>query len=303
MSTPPDVVYALAMDRASGLGYAARLSGLVYTPDGGQHWQDAYSALERDDPLPTTALALSPDFSRDKTLFAGVTGAVLRSTDAGAGWHIASLGTPPPAISALVVSPDYAHDGVVYAGALEDGVFRSADRGLHWRAANFGLLDWHVLCMVISPDFAQDETLFAGTESGVFISENGGLSWRETDFPMERAPVISLCLSQQDHALLAGTESHGLFRSPDRGKTWARIDQDILRDPVNAVHWRTENDLLVLHGDTLMVSADRGSTWTAAANNFAQPITAIAPVLESAEWLVGFENGDIQRVEGDVAPA
>jgi photosystem II stability/assembly factor-like uncharacterized protein len=65
-----------------------------------------------------------------------------------------------------------------------------------------------------------------GPESGIFRSMNGGRAWREVDFPTEFAPVISLQLSPnytEDGTLYAGTESHGLFVSSDRGKTWSRL--------------------------------------------------------------------------------
>jgi hypothetical protein len=77
---------------------------------------------------------------------------------------------------------------------MEDGVLRSWDRGISWAGWNFGLLDLNVYALAISPEFRADETLFVGVESGVFRSGNGGRAWRETAFPMEAGPVLSLAI-------------------------------------------------------------------------------------------------------------
>ena len=116
--------------------------------------------------LATPAVAVSPAFLSDRTVFAGVNGAILRSLDGGATWQYAALRTPPPVVTCLAVSPNYEEDGIAFAGALQDGVFRTADRGGRWASWNFGLIDLGVLCLALSPAFGRDDTLFAGTETG-----------------------------------------------------------------------------------------------------------------------------------------
>ena len=88
-----DIVYALAC--TENLCFAARASGLYRSADGGQTWDFAYASLELAEPLPTTSVALSPDFADDHSVFAGVPGGVLYSTDSGETWHIVGLGSPP----------------------------------------------------------------------------------------------------------------------------------------------------------------------------------------------------------------
>jgi len=222
------------------------------------------------------AVAISPAFASDRTVFAGVPGGILRSFNGGENWDVVQLPSPPPMVSALVISPDYAHDGIVLAGTVEDGVFSTSNRGGNWVAWNFGLLDLNTICLAISPGFAQDETLFVGTDSGIFRSTNGGRAWREVDFPLELAPVLSLALSpgySQDGILFAGTESHGLHRSGDRGRSWVCLGVDIVGEQsapivgaVNAIllspEFPEKADLLVMLSGGLLLSRDGGGSWS-----------------------------------------
>ena len=71
-----DIVYALAASPSfeeDGLCFAARPTGLYRSQDGARSWQDAYASLDLAAALTTPAVALSPAFETDATLFAGLT--------------------------------------------------------------------------------------------------------------------------------------------------------------------------------------------------------------------------------------
>lgn len=57
--------------------FVGRRSGLYRSNDGGDTWQTVYDSLGLEMPLPTLAVALSPEFERDRTVFSGVLGGVL----------------------------------------------------------------------------------------------------------------------------------------------------------------------------------------------------------------------------------
>ncbi len=115
----------------------------------------------------------------------------------------------------------------------------SSARGIgaqSWASWNFGLLDLNIYCLAASPNFAADDTLYAGAESGVFRSTNGGRAWRETAFPMDFGPVLSMALlpdSSANHTLFVGTETHGVFRSDDGGATWTEAGFQEAQTAVN----------------------------------------------------------------------
>jgi photosystem II stability/assembly factor-like uncharacterized protein len=254
------------------------------------------------------AIAISPNFASDRTVFAGVPGGILRSFDGGQTWHVVELPSPPPVVSALVISPDYVRDGIVFASTVEDGVFRTSNRGGLWAAWNFGLLDLNTLCLAISPGFARDETLFVGTDSGIFRSTNGGRAWREVDFPLELAPVLSLALSPayaDDGLLFAGTEAHGLYQSEDRGRAWTRLGADVLVDAVNAIllspDFPEKADILATSSDGLRLSRDGGQSWPnwVSGAELSQGLTCVAAPLglePDAPLLVGLVDGGVQRI-------
>jgi photosystem II stability/assembly factor-like uncharacterized protein len=264
--------------------YAARLSGLYRSDDGGRNWQLAYDSLGISEPLPTLALAAAHG-----DLFAGVGSGVLRSADGGATWEQVFVPSPRTTVTALVASPNDVADGTVIAGTAEDGIFFSRDRGQTWQSGNFGLLDMAVFSLAALPD----GIVFAGTESGVFRSTNGGHSWREVDLPVGYKTVLSLAVTAG--AIYAGTEANGLLRSSDGGTTWQSVGT--FSGAINRV-MASGTDFLVLHDDQLLLSRDGGDTWAAwhAAETAGESITAVyapAGFSDSAPVLLGCQGGKV----------
>jgi photosystem II stability/assembly factor-like uncharacterized protein len=206
-----------------GILFAARHSGLYRSQDGGKTWQLAYEGLNIQEPIPTNAVVLSPDFEQDGVVLGGVSGGVLVSKNRGQDWVFARFHEPAPTVTALAVSPGFTNDGLTLAATLEDGVFLSEDGGMSWQAWNFGLLDWNVYCLAVSPDFLNDRMVFIGVETGVYRSTNGGRSWQDLPFPEDAAPVVAIVLSptfSQDGVIMVDTEEMGRYRSDDGGQTW-----------------------------------------------------------------------------------
>jgi photosystem II stability/assembly factor-like uncharacterized protein len=308
--SPEDHIFQLAAAPASStrpvVCFAARLSGLYRSADGGQTWELAYQNLRPGETLATTAVAISPNFVHEPAVFAGLNGALLRSYDGGVTWRPSRLASPPPAISALAISPQYIQDGRIFAGTSEDGVLASSDRGESWAAWNFGLLDLNILCLALSPDFAADETIYAGVESGLFRSMNGGRAWKEVPLPGSFDAVLSLAVSPrfaEDHTLFVGTENHGLLVSSDRGQSWRLASESTREQPVNSIILFPSGPnrlaILVLHGGGLLLSRNGGRTWkTWRARKLAGREASAILVLHGLQEgvLVGLDDGAISRL-------
>ncbi len=305
-----DYVYAIAPSphfAQDGVWFVGRKSGLFQWNAKNQSWHDAYETLQLPAALVTPAVALSPAFSIDHTVYAGTNGGVLRSEDGGKSWVLGNMPKPPPVITVLMPSPNFAQDGIVFAGSMEDGVLRSPDRGTQWHRWNFGLTDLHVLSMAISPGFAKDQTLWVGTDTALFRSINGGRSWRPLNFPSDLAPVLSVAVSPaypDDETLFVGTEAHGLYVSHDDGKSWGRLAAETFPETVNTILVSAQPsgglNVAVATDTALYVSYDAGNAWHNVDLHLPEDegisiMAAPLGIQPGALLLVGTTNGQIVR--------
>jgi photosystem II stability/assembly factor-like uncharacterized protein len=106
-------------------------------------------------------------------------------------------------------------------------VMRSHDDGEHWYRLNIGQdleYDDCVRCLLADP--ARPEGVFAGTERGLFYSEDCGTHWHRIDCALNDYALWKLAVSRSNPEIMyAGTGSPTraiLFRSHDAGKTWER---------------------------------------------------------------------------------
>jgi photosystem II stability/assembly factor-like uncharacterized protein len=229
--------------------------GLFASDNGGITWKYAYQSLLGDAPLPTVSL-----LHVNGDLFAGVSGAVLRSKDGGSEWQVARLPDPEPLVVALTASPHFTEDGVLFAGTAEDGVYISSDQGESWAVWNFGLLDPNVLSLAVTDAVG----LFAGVSSGLFRSQNRGRSWSPVLLPSGYDAVLSICLSStfdRDGVGYLGTEEYGVLSTPDGGASWVLAENAGLDGPVNSLASGPDGRVVALVNTALMVSNDSAKTW------------------------------------------
>jgi hypothetical protein len=199
--------------------YVAGGGGLFQTTNRGTSW----TVLTRQ---PLQALALSPNFATDNTLFA-VTNQrkILKSTNRGGTLTV----LPSPSaltsgLTAIAVSPNYALDKTLLLGASADGVFKSTNGGATWVQVTSGMPLPAVTALVFSPGFSADRTAFAATfGSGVLVSTNGGNSWAASNSGITDLNATSLTLSPgylQDSTLWVTTAVSGVFQSNTQGTAW-----------------------------------------------------------------------------------
>jgi hypothetical protein len=208
--------------------YGSNSGTLFVNRDNGQTWQMVTGL-----PISRTAaaLAFSPDFVHDRTLFVGlvnggplVTGSGLyRSTDGGQTWQPASRGLTDLMITRLVVSPDFAVDHTLFAAGTSGGLFRSTDGGTSWTPlADRYRTDqsaWATLtALAISPNFARDQRLLIGAD-GTWLSRDGGGTWAMV-LPEAAVSLAYLADAQTVYAILS---SANVARSDDGGEHWVMV--------------------------------------------------------------------------------
>jgi photosystem II stability/assembly factor-like uncharacterized protein len=221
-----------------------------------------------------TALAVSPAFAQDATVFAATMGGLFRSRDAGRSWQRSGTGFTGLSLTAVAVSPTYAADGLVLVASLEGGLLRVTDDGA-WRAADIQGPRVDISALALSPNFARDGVAFAATlASGVLLSRNRGASWEAATFGLLDLEVTALALSPaftRDDTLFAATAT-GIFRSPNGGRAWRETgfpsDAPAVLCLAVSPDFAAEGILYAgTDGAGLFRSRDRGATWRPVAAN------------------------------------
>lgn len=158
--------------------------------------------------------------------------------------------------------------------ATGDAIVRLDEVGAVWTVERF-LSGSGAQCLAV--DRADPDIVYVGLrEGGVCRSVDGGRIWVDCRLP--EPGVFSLAVSAADGAVYAGTEPSRLFRSDDRGESWAELEA-LLELPsrpswsfpprpwTSHVRWiapsPSDADLLLVGIELggLMRSTDGGQTW------------------------------------------
>ena len=287
---------ALALAVAPGWGrrefmFLGTENGVYRSPNGGRAWKAA--GLEGQ---VVQAIAVSPNFSEDKTVFAGTESkGLFRSGDGGESWtrvksfELESVNVLCYFEKYLLAATDgdailrSSDDGEswsrsnktssalcvarvgdkLYAG-VEDGVMRSDD-GKKWSSVEIAAhrFDW-----LLAP--AEDLFVAGGVTSGVWVSKDGA-RWNQTAKLESAAPLFNIAATHE--VILAATPNQ-LLRSIDLGKTW----DSVLEKSITAMAFSDDKTAWAGGDDgALMMSADRGRSWQLTPTPFdSLPITGVA---------------------------
>ncbi len=186
-------------------------------------------------------------------VYAGTDKGVYRSTDTGATWSLAGTGGVNLQVMSMAASGT-----TVVAGFLDSGVAVSSDGGNTWKVSRLGLVGPDVYSVGI-----RGTELLAGTIDGLFSSNDGGKNWDVVwmggafpDLVVSGSEALTLevagalyssavpgallvkkmenitngkffstnffTMALQGERLFAGSD-HGVWRSNDRGATWANV--------------------------------------------------------------------------------
>ena len=231
--------------------------------------------------ITVNALAISPGYASDHTLFAATSSGVFKSTDVGGDWTAVS----PPGYGGayhLVLSPGYASDHTLFAEfGLWPWFYKSTDGGATWTHASSGLgyvPGVNLTSVALSPGYASDQTLFAGMAGsgnapppgGVFKSTNGGATWTAVNSGLPGGQVSSVALSPgyaSDQTLFAGTFDNGLYKSTNGGATWTAVNSGLTNQGVISVAlspgYASDQTLFAgTYGGGVFKSTNGGATWT-----------------------------------------
>lgn len=249
------------------------------TTDGGENWTSFGPAGEN------SIYNFMPHPTYTDTLYAGVNGVgVYKTTDGGATWQVVNQGLTGVVPNQLHPDPD--QPGTVYAfNSLLSSVYKATQGGAVWQTLSIT----RVNSILVDP--FTTTRIYAGTDRGIYISDDAGQSWpefvqigppREYEEHYWYWPNILRSHPDQPGTLLAGLThnvggytswSGSIYRSTDWGQTWTQgvispnqpisNVRDIAYDPISpTIVYAATGDTGPDVQGPLLKSTDGGETWT-----------------------------------------
>ena len=289
---PGDIVMALALSpnysNDHTLAVVTYVGEAYVSENGGDTWKPMAKGLElplftdtfdpvdpNEDPRRFQSLAFSPNYSRDKTLFATILNNGLLRYTPRQGWKLHRFRRWDRAV-AIAPSPNYAQDNILFAGSQEGRIYRSDNGGKTFdKVGDIGRQSGNESpFMVISPNYAQDKTLFITGAAGVYKSTDAGKSWQvmTATIQMDDRLKLKLAISPnygEDRTLWLGS-SHGLLYSQDSGQTWTEVtsraygDEPYIEAVAVSPNYGEDQTIIVsVRGKGLFKSTNGGQQFTA----------------------------------------
>jgi photosystem II stability/assembly factor-like uncharacterized protein len=183
------------------------------TTDGAGTW-----ASNSPDPLDSSrivTLAFAPSDPTCATYAVGTSfGRVFRTTDAGATWQNVTGILPGRALSDVAFDP--ANASVLYAAVSGFGgphLYKTTNAlspTPSWLAIDPGIPDAPINTVLVDPEASN--ILYAGSDLGLFKSEDGGGRWVHQLNGIPKVAIYDLVADGGTHAIVAFTHGRGAFR-------------------------------------------------------------------------------------------
>lgn len=169
-----------------------------------------------------TITALVESQHQEGVLYAGTDDGLLHITkNGGERWqNITPKGVKDGIINSIDISE---HDpAVAYvvlmrykSQDLNSYIFKTTDYGHSWNKIVNGLDDPNGFARVVRADKKRKGLLYAGTETGLYVSDNDGAQWQRFNLNLPKVPINDLTI--QDNDLVAATSGRGFWILDDLG--------------------------------------------------------------------------------------
>ena len=282
-------------------GTAPSIQTLVVTPDGivyagsfgmglfrstnkGQSWDALNRGLT--DPF-LLCLAVTPG----QHVYAGtMRGGVYRLSLKGEEWESISRGVEDTEVKSFLI-----HEGRVYAGTGQ-GVYQWVEAEQRWIKIGEGLEQ------VLVPGLAilDDGRLLAAT-SGKGLhhfqtDQTDQSQWVDSQSvfvdPRERLPhryLRVIAVNQAQHIFL-GTQDGGIFRSTDRGLSWASLSRNLPNDSIRGIV-PIGKDVVVATGRGIFRWKHDQQRWLAMNEGLTRLAIQSLTIADTGDWYVGTSSG------------
>ncbi len=189
-------------------------------------------------------IAFDP-FDEDIIWIGSPGGGLWKSNDGGANWSTNTDNLPVIGVSYIAINPVNPQEMYITTGdahasdTYSIGILKSIDGGINWDTTGmqWGITDNKMVNkVIINPNYT--DSIFAVTDNNIMISPNGGQTWskaldtngiiligrfRDIEFKPNNPNTI--------YSVKQTTGGSLVYRSTDRGQSWAKINNGI--GPVN----------------------------------------------------------------------
>jgi len=250
--------------------------GIIYISfDEGAGIQQKY-ALPGSGPI--TAIAASPRYYLDNTLFVGtIEKGIFKSVDGGSSFVESNNGITEKTIIDLAVSSRDNDSVSIYVTTWHQAVFSSVDGAQTWQLFSENLTtdkqadtkkyrSPHFRGVRLSKRFTADNTLFVAGFDGLFVSKTGGKEWKQLEtLPLSLVKGLDVFSTEEITSIAVTTYGGGAYISSDKGKNWiignSGLKTTRLSDIRFSPAYRRDKTILSASKGYLLISDDGGKSW------------------------------------------
>ncbi len=150
---------------------------------------------------------------------------------------------------------------VLWAAAM-DGLYRTTDETKGWEKIYVGGAS-RVLSVSVHKQMS--EKIFAGTQSGLYISDNGGATWSQVERGPSDMAVKTIAQDPRDPNLVIVGTNQFVYRSTNGGRSWIRRGNGLPAGDYTTVVINPVNPDEMMVSDYsrggIYRSGDKGYTW------------------------------------------
>ena len=109
-------------------------------------------------------------------------------------------------------------------GTIGSGIWRSEDSGQSWANIRDGIWnDSNIYSLTADP--TDSRVIYAGTQEGIFRSDDRAVSFRKLEGPLDNYQVWAIAVDSKDpDTVMAGCGPSAFFRTRDAGRTWEKMN-------------------------------------------------------------------------------
>ncbi|MEZ5472831.1 MAG: hypothetical protein R3E90_13755 [Marinicella sp.] len=186
---------------------------------GQQSWDMPWDVLAMSNYNTITSISESP--RKEGLIYIGTDDGIIQMTEnGGESWKQINVGTLPGVPDTAFVNDIKAdlHDANTVYVALDNhkyGDYKpyllvSNNRGKSWKSLSSGIDDKNLVWRVVQ-DHVDADLMFAGTEFGLYVTQNGGQKWHKLNGGMPTIAIRDLAIQKRENDLVAASFGRGFY--------------------------------------------------------------------------------------------